>query len=478
LIHHNAAPSPFARDWGPLSSGDNLIAKLSFLGGAQTVTGSKYLVEMQGHRLLIDCGLFQGFKAHRLRNWAHFPVEPRSIEAVVLTHAHLDHSGYLPLLSRNGFHGPIYATDATADLCSILLPDSGHLQERDAEFANRHNYSKHHPALPLYTEEDAAKVLRQFRRMPFEKPRTLIGGLTARMRRAGHILGAASVEVQSSGTQILFSGDLGRYGDSLMFDPEPIERADYLVVESTYGDRRHDRTPPEDALAELISQTASRGGTILIPSFAVGRAQSLLFHLTRLKKAGRIPKLLPIFLDSPMAREASDIFCAHPKDHRLSAQECRAFCAETQYVRTGEESKALTANKVPKVIVSASGMATGGRILHHLKQYAPDPKTLILFAGFQAGGTRGAAMTAGAECVKIQGEYISVRATVRNLEMLSAHADCDEVMRWLKTARTSPRMTFVTHGEPAAADALRHRIKEELNWNVIVPEHGQQVDLT
>ncbi len=454
-----------------------MTVNLSFLGGAQTVTGSKYLVETADHRLLVDCGLFQGFKALRLRNWARFPVDPSSVEAVVLTHAHLDHSGYLPLLARNGFRGPIYATDASADLCAILLPDSGHLQERDAEFANQHNYSKHHPALPLYTEEDARRVLSQIRRTPFNKPRVLFKDMTATMRRAGHILGAASVEIVAPGLRILFSGDLGRYGDRIMLDPEPIGTVDYLVVESTYGDRRHDRTPPEDALAPLISQTTSHGGTVLIPSFTVGRAQTLLYYLVKLKEAGRLPKLLPIFLDSPMAESANDVLFSHLNDHRLTEQECRAIRAGTRYVGTGVESKELTANPMPKVIVSASGMATGGRVLHHLKHYAPEPKNLILFAGFQAGGTRGAAMIAGAQTVKIQGEYVPVRAKVHNLEMLSAHADCDEIMQWLKTATAAPRTTFITHGEPVAADTLRHRIEEELKWNVVVPEHGQKIDL-
>ena len=450
--------------------------QLSFLGGAGTVTGSKYLVENADHRLLVDCGLFQGFKALRLRNWDRFPVDPHRIDAVLLTHAHLDHTGYLPLLIKQGFAGSAYCSGATADLCEILLPDSGHLQEKDAEFANRHGFSKHKPALPLYTLKDAQSALKQLKPIEFEQRLNLPGGASAFLRRAGHILGAASIQLDWNGTKVVFSGDLGRYNDATMVDPVQVEYADYLVVESTYGNRRHDERDPEDALAEIIGRTVGRGGTVVIPAFAVGRAQSLMFHLHRLKTSRRIPDV-PVFLDSPMAVDASDIFCRHVVDHRLTERECREACAVAHYVRSVEESKALTVNSMPKVIISASGMATGGRVLHHLKSYAPDAKNTILFAGFQAGGTRGAAMVGGADSVKIHGQYVPVRAEVKSLEMLSAHADADEVLRWLKGFKKPPRTIFITHGEASASDALRHRIEEELGWTCVVPDHGQQVGL-
>ncbi len=449
---------------------------LSFLGGVGTVTGSKYLVERENHRILVDCGLFQGFKALRLKNWAPFPVEPQSIETVILTHAHIDHSGYLPLLVKRGFAGPILCSKATADLCQILLPDAGHLQEKDAEFANRHGFSKHKPALPLYTLADARKALDHLTPVPFEQDRSFVDGGRIRLRHAGHILGAATVQLDWAGTTIVFSGDLGRYADPVMLDPVSIERTDYLLVESTYGDRHHDKRDPADALAEIVETTVARGGTVVIPAFAVGRAQSLMFHLQRLKSQGRLSNV-PIFLDSPMAEDASEIFCRNIKDHRLPEAECRRSCAVAHYVRSVEESKDLTTNPMPKVIISASGMATGGRVLHHLKRYASDPKNSILFAGFQAGGTRGAAMMAGAKNIKIHGEYVPVRAQVHNLDMLSAHADADEILRWLRGFKAPPRMTFVTHGEPAASDALRHRIEEELGWPCMVPDQGQRVEL-
>lgn len=451
--------------------------KLSFLGAAGTVTGSKYLVENADHRILVDCGLFQGFKELRLRNWARILVDPRRINAVLLTHAHLDHTGYLPLLVKQGFPGPVFCSASTADLCGILLPDSGYLQEKDAEFANRHGYSKHKPALPLYTSDDAKRSLKQLRTVSFDQPHNIAGCATAHFRRAGHILGAGSIQLDWSGTTIVFSGDLGRYDDATMVDPVPVDRADYLVVESTYGNRHHDQSDPEDALGEIIGRTVGRGGTVVIPSFAVGRAQSLLFHLYRLKTSGRLPNV-PIFLDSPMAIDASEILCRHIEDQRLSDSECRVSCSVARYVREVEESKALTTNPMPKVIISASGMATGGRVLHHLKRYVVDAKNTILFAGFQAGGTRGAAMMTGAQSIKIHGEYFPVRAEVKNLEMLSGHADADEIMRWLKGFKNPPRRTFITHGEPTASDALRYRIEEELGWKCVVPDHSQEVALS
>ena len=449
---------------------------LSFLGAAGTVTGSRYLLETAKTCALVDCGLFQGLKQLRLRNWAPFPVQPGTIDAIVLTHAHLDHSGYLPALVRDGFAGRVHCSPASGDLCGILLPDSGFLQEKDAEYANRHSFSKHKPALPLYTKRDAELALERLAPVEFGTDRALGDGAQFRLNRAGHILGAAIVELVWQGVTTVFSGDLGRYDDPVMVDPTPIRAADYLVVESTYGDRRHDRRDPEDALAEIVTRTVRRGGTVVIPAFAVGRAQSLLFHLERLKSSGRVSNV-PIFLDSPMAIDATELLCRHLDDHRLPADRCRAACAVAQYVRDVEESKALTANPMPKVIISASGMATGGRVLHHLKRYAPDRNSTILFAGYQAAGTRGAAMTGGIESVKIHGDYVPVRAEIDNLSALSAHADADEILRWLRGFARAPRMTFITHGEPTASDVLRHRIEEELGWPCKVPEHLERVEL-
>ncbi|HZD26144.1 MAG TPA: MBL fold metallo-hydrolase [Alphaproteobacteria bacterium] len=451
--------------------------RLSFLGAAGTVTGSKYLIDTGEHRLLVDCGLFQGFKTLRLKNWAPLPVRPESIDTVVLTHAHIDHSGYLPLLARHGFRGKVICTDATFDLCKVLLPDSGFLQERDAEFANKHGFSKHRPALPLYTELDAQVALKHFTPVTFDEDVSLPGGLTARFRRGGHILGAAIVELWNERRRIVFSGDLGRPDNPVMPDPTPIPAADYLVVESTYGDRRHPTDDPEALLAKVVNRTAGRGGTVLIPAFAVGRSQLILYHLHRLKQAGRIPADLPVYLDSPMAIDASEIFRRHPEDHRLSAQEATAVCRTARYVHTAEESKVLDQRRMPMVLISASGMATGGRVLHHLKHFAPDRRATILFTGFQAGGTRGASLVGGAQRVKIHGDYVPVRAEVLNLTMLSAHADADEIMGWLRHFEVPPRRCFVTHGEPPAADALRHRIEEELGWPCLVPEQGQRVGL-
>lgn len=450
--------------------------RLIFLGGVGTVTGSKYLVESGGRRILVDCGLFQGFKQLRLRNWEPLPISPKSIDAVVLTHAHLDHSGYLPLLVRNGFTGPVICTPTTRDLCGILLPDSGHLQEQDAAFANRHGFSKHRPALPLYTQEDARTALRQLVPLDYGKERDLGDGFKLTFRNAAHIIGSAFAVLRQGDTSTVFSGDIGRPNSPLMPDPDIIAHADYLLIESTYGNRRHDTSNPEDLIADVINRTAARGGTVLIPAFAVGRTQLLLYHVHRLKMAHRIPDL-PIFIDSPMAIAASDLLYNHRPDHRLSAAECRALENAATHVRDAEESKAIDRSHMPMIVISASGMATGGRVLHHLKVMAPDERNTILFAGFQASGTRGAAMVDGAREVKIHGELVPVRAEVINLEMLSAHADAEEIIGWLKHFTKPPRMTFVTHGEPAAADALRHRIEEELRWPCRVPAYRDDADL-
>jgi metallo-beta-lactamase family protein len=452
------------------------MTSLRFLGGVGTVTGSKYLLESGKRKILIDCGLFQGLKQLRLRNWARFPIDPAQIDAVVLTHAHLDHSGYLPLLVKNGFRGPVYCTPGTRDLCAILLPDSGFLQERDAEFANRHGFSRHKPAFPLYTEKDARTCLERIAPKNFNERFEVAPEIHVQFHRAGHILGASIVEITIGKTRLVFSGDLGRSDDPVMYDPTPMRQADYLVVESTYGDRSHEPSDPQDALAEVITRTAQRGGIVLIPSFAVGRAQMLMYHLDQLKRAGRIPDL-PVYLDSPMAVNASDVFCDRFEDHRLSQEQCRRTCDVAHYVRDAEESKNLDRDRMPKVILSASGMATGGRVLHHLKAFAPDARNTILFAGYQAAGTRGAAMVAGAEAVKIHGAYVPVKAEVDNLRMLSAHADRTEILAWLRHFEKPPRMTFITHGEPVASDALRHAIEEQLKWMTHVPEHMERAIL-
>jgi metallo-beta-lactamase family protein len=449
---------------------------LTFLGGVGTVTGSKYLLEAAGRRILVDCGLFQGLKQLRLRNWDRFPVRAGEIDAIVLTHAHLDHSGYLPVLVRKGFKGPVFCTAATRDLCGILLPDSGRLQERDAEFANRQGFSKHRPALPLYNEDEARAALNVLVARDFDERIQIAPSLDVRFHPAGHILGAAWIEITSGKRTLVFSGDLGRPNSPTMVNPAVVRKADYVVVESTYGGRTHAAVDPEDVLEEVITRTAQRGGIVLVPTFAVGRAQTLLYHLYRLKRAGRIPNL-PVFLDSPMAIDASDVFCAHKGAHRLTSAECKELCAVARYVTSAEASQALDGDRVPKIILAASGMATGGRVLHHLKALAPDPRTTILFAGFQAAGTRGAAMVAGASSVKIHGNYVPVRAEVKNLDMLSAHADQEEIIAWLQTIEAPPRATFITHGEPVAADALRLAIKERLKWSCHVPEYRERIQL-
>lgn len=451
--------------------------KITFLGGTGTVTGSKYLVASGSKRVLVDCGLFQGFKQLRLKNWAPLPIDPRQIDAVILTHAHIDHSGYLPLLVKNGFSGGVYCTAATLDLCAVLLPDSGYLQEEEARYANKRGYSKHAPALPLYTQKDAEQPLRQFTPIDFGRDFDPGGELILHLIPSGHILGSAFVLLRSTQTSILFSGDLGRPHDPIMVAPTFIRETDYLVTESTYGDRRHNPTDPQVVLAQVINRTIERGGVIVVPAFAVGRAQSLLYYIYLLKRAKAIPNI-PVFLNSPMAANVNHIFHSHQGEHRLTPDQCDAMSGVAHIINSVEESKALNNRKGPMLLISASGMATGGRVLHHLKALAPDPRNAILFTGFQAGGTRGAAMVSGSESVKIHGEYIPVRAEVTVLDNLSAHADCAEIIDWLGHFDVPPRQTFVTHGEPAASDALRHRIEEQLGWHCRVPEYLEQASLS
>ena len=448
---------------------------LQFLGAAGTVTGSKTLVTSGGQRLLVDCGLFQGYKNLRLMNWEAFPFDPKQLDAVVLTHAHLDHSGALPLLVKQGYKGPIFATPSTIDVCNILLPDSARLQEEDAQYNNRHQSSKHKPALPLYTVEDADRALRQLVPLPFEE-QIEAAGLRIRLRTAGHIVGASSVELTSATTTVLFSGDLGRPDDPIMQPPSPIARADYVVVESTYGDRVHDAQDAQEVLGEAITRTAARGGIVVIPAFAVGRAQEVLYAIYRHKARGAIPKV-PVYLNSPMAIDMTEVYQRYRSEHRLSVEECRGMCHVAKMVGTVEDSRALVAQRKPAVIVSASGMATGGRVLHHLKALAPDPRNTIVFAGFQAGGTRGGRIVAGERSIRIFGEQVAVNAEVVSLAGMSAHADAQQLMQWLATAPKAPRGVYLNHGEPAAADALRQRIEHELGWPVTVPRLGQTVEI-
>lgn len=444
----------------------------SSLGGAGTVTGSKHLLSFGDTRILVDCGLFQGLKNLRELNWQPLPVPAASIDAVVLTHAHLDHCGYLPRLVLDGFKGHIHTTGASRDVAELILQDSAWLQEKDAEFANRKGFSKHSPALPLYRVTDVGRTMARFEHVPLHQSVPLPGGARLLLRRAGHILGAASAQIDIGKLRIAFSGDLGRYDDPVMFDPEPVPEADYIIIESTYGNRVHDAGDPVDALGAIISRTVRRGGTVVIPAFAVGRAQTLIHALWRLRQRGKLQNI-PVYLDSPMARNATELLHRHHEDHRLGMEDYEEACGAIQYVRDVEESKALSGNAWPKVIISASGMATGGRVLHHMAAFAPGHQNTLLFSGFQAAGTRGRKLLDGAREVKIFGQWVPVHAEVAELPMLSAHADSNELMRWLSGFQRPPRRVFIVHGEEAAAEALRERIGRERGWDACVPRQGQ-----
>jgi metallo-beta-lactamase family protein len=449
--------------------------KLHFLGATGTVTGSKYLVEEEGARILVDCGLFQGYKHLRKRNWAPFPVDPSSLDAVVITHAHLDHTGYLPLLVKKGFSGPIYATPATAALAGILLPDSGRIQEEDAEYANKKGYSRHEPALPLYTEADAVSSLSHFSPIELHHDVRLGPALSFRYLRAGHILGAAMVRL-SGETSLGFTGDLGRFDDPVIPPPESGLDVEHLVCESTYGNRLHEHEDVRERLKNIITGTFERGGIVLIPSFAVGRAQTVLYLVHNLMEQGSIPKQ-PVYLNSPMAVRATDLYLRFPHDHRLGEAEMVDMERDIHLVRSVEESKQINHLQGPAVVVSASGMLTGGRVLHHLRFMAPDPRNTLVMVGYQAAGTRGRRILDGEEKVKVHGEWVPINCEVEDIGGLSAHADADEILHFLRTLAHHPQSMYLTHGEPDSAEALRVRIQHELGWEAEAPVLGEVVTL-
>jgi metallo-beta-lactamase family protein len=480
------------------------MVSITFLGAARTVTGSKYVVESNGTRVMVDAGLFQGLKELRERNWQDLPVPASSIEAVVLTHAHLDHCGYLPRLVSQGFRGRVFCTQGTQDLCKIVLPDAGRLQEEDAAQANRHHYTRHKPALPLYTEVDAFRAVSQLQPIGYDRPMPVANGVEVDFINAGHLLGSSYVRMRIDGRTILFGGDLGRFGRPVLPDPTPVPEADYLLVESTYGDRIHEQDDNGDRLAAIVNDTAQRGGKLIIPAFAIGRVEELLYGMKRLEAEQRIP-VLPVFVDSPMAAAAlarytervheldpemrpeerddkapHDAAAPHAPDVRrrqaMQEREMCVFCTERfRVIANPEESKQLTASQAPSVVISASGMAEGGRVLHHLKVALPNAQNTVLFAGYQAAGTRGRRLVDGEKSIKIHGEWIPVAARIERIDSMSAHADAGEIMRWLGGFTTPPKQTFIVHGEPTAQDALGARIKAELGWGTRAPQHGERI---
>jgi metallo-beta-lactamase family protein len=457
------------------------MTKLTFMGAARTVTGSKYLLDADGRKILVDCGLFQGLKELRLRNWEPLPIDPSQISAAVLTHAHLDHTGYLPRLVADGYHGRVMCTPGTADLCKLVLPDSARLQEEDAREANRLNYSRHNPALPLYRESDAFRALSQLQPMGFNKPFALVDGVDIEFVHAGHLLGSAFVKMTiKGGPTILFGGDLGRYGRPVLPDPSPPPQADVLLLESTYGDRIHEPDDQGARLAAIIKDTIAKGGKLIIPAFAIGRVEEVLYWIKKLEDEGRIPKL-PVFLDSPMALDALRYYASRAneldEDIRSAVEIRRFFTARFQPVASAQQSSELVRSRIPSIVVSSSGMATGGRVLYHLQGALPDARNTILFVGYQAVGTRGRQLVEGAREVKIRGRFVAVNARIEKLDAMSAHADSQETLRWLGGFKKPPRATYLVHGEPGPMDALKATIESQLKWKVMTPSHLEQVDL-
>jgi metallo-beta-lactamase family protein len=453
---------------------------LTFHGGARTVTGSKFLLESGDQRVLVDCGLFQGMKELRLRNWEAPPVDPADLDAVVLTHAHLDHCGYLPRLVADGYAGPVHASPGTAALARIVLPDSAFLQQEEAAYANRKGYSRHKPALPLYDEDDAARAIALLDVLPHGGRRAVADGIVIEQQPAGHILGSSVTRVQVDGAVVVFSGDLGRRTHPLLLPPAPVGDADWIVVESTYGDRIHDDEHATDELRDAIRRTIDRGGTVVIPAFAVDRTEVLLHHLGHLDDRGELPDV-PVYVDSPMALAALAVYRRAIHDAspelrpELLADPTPFLSNRVTEVHDPDMSKRVTASDEPKIIVSASGMASGGRVVHHLAKFLPDPASTVLLVGYQAAGTRGRSLADGATEVKMLGRYVRVRSEIVNLPAFSVHADAGELLGWLRTADRRPRGVFCVHGEPAASSALATRIEDELDWPAIVPRHGERV---
>jgi metallo-beta-lactamase family protein len=460
-------------------------ASLQFLGAAGGVTGSKYLFSRGDDQVLIDCGLFQGLKELRQRNWAPLPINLSRLCAVVLTHAHIDHSGYLPRIVSKGYKGPVFATPGTCDLLGVMLPDAAYLQEEEARYANRKGFSRHAPALPLYTIEDAEQALKLLRPTRVDESVEVARGIFLDFGRVGHILGAGSArlsfEVNGQKRTLVDSGDLGRYDRPILKDPEPAGSADWLLIESTYGNRSHAKDS-EIELRDLIKDTVAQRGCLIIPAFAIGRTQELIYTIRQMEDAGEIPPV-PVHVDSPMGIEATEIYCRHIDEHdfdmrQLRNQESCPINSRHMVVdKTPEQSKAINSLKGPLIIISASGMATGGRVLHHLKHRLPNPDTTVLFAGYQAEGTRGRLLQDGAKDVKMLGEAIPVRAKIKVLDGFSAHADQAEILRWLRTFKKAPKMTYIVHGEPPAAQALAAVIREQLKWKVEIARHQQVVPL-
>ena len=484
------------------------MASLTFLGAARTVTGSKYLLETGQAKVLVDAGLFQGLKELRERNWDGLPMAPADLDAIVLTHAHLDHIGFLPRLVARGFHGRVFCTAGTQDLARIVLPDSGRIQEDDAEAANRHGYSRHAPALPLYTEADAFRAVSLLQPVGYDRPMPVAPDVEVEFINAGHLLGSAYARVRTGGLTILFGGDLGRFGRPVLPDPTMVDSADYLLVESTYGNRVHEEDDEGEELARVITEAAARGGKVIVPSFAIGRVEELIYWLKRLEDEKRIP-VLPVFLDSPMAIEAlarytgrlheldpdlrpelEDEKAPHGPAARPESREARrrlasrerqmcAFCTDRfRTVATAAESKQLTESRMPAIVISSSGMATGGRVLHHLKAALPDSRNTVLFVGYQAAGTRGRRLVDGEKTVKIHGGIVPVNARIELIESMSAHADSREILRWLGGFTAPPKRTFLVHGEPTAMAALDAAIQSTFGWPTKMPDHGERVELT